>query len=363
MAGGAERVICDICSYFADRRGHEVFLLTFDRPGASPFYPLSRNVTLIQLGIGDTRAPTSLWLLLRRIAALRKEVRGLAPDVAVGFMYSMFVPMALALVGSGIPLIASEHIVIDYYRTRRKQFALFMAAVPFIRLITVLSPSVANGYPKSIRRKMVVVTNPVSPIFQSTTATDNDEDPHRILAVGRFSRRKDHSTLVAAFASIADEFPDWSLRIVGDGTLRTTVQQDAERLGLQNRISLPGIVSDIPSEMAQASLFALASQYESFGLVFVEAMACGKATVAFADCQGANEIIDHNETGVLVEVRNFDRVGAMAESLRFLMANQRERRNMGQRAKARVFERFSIDRVCERWEEILRSAVLPRVEM
>lgn len=362
-AGGAERVICDVCSYLVDRCGHEVFLLTFDRPGASPFYPLSRNVTLIQLGIGDTRAPTSLPLLLRRIVALRKEVRNLAPDVVVGFMYSMFVPMALALVGSGIPLIASEHIVMDYYRTRRKQFALFIATVPFIRLITVLSQSVATGYPKCIRRKMVVVTNPISPVFQSTAETRNGEDLHRILAVGRFSRRKDHSTLVAAFAAIADEFPDWSLRIIGDGDLRATVQQEVERFGLQNRVSLPGIVSDIPSEMAHASLFALTSRYESFGLVFAEAMACGKATVAFADCQGANAIIDHNETGVLAEVRGPDRVRAMAESLRFLITNERERRNMGQRAKAKVFERFSIDRVCERWEEILRSAALPKVKM
>lgn len=360
-AGGAERVICDICSYLADHRAHEVFLLTFDQPGASPFYPLSRKVILIQLGIGDTRAPTSLPVLLRRIAILRKEVRRLSPDVAVGFMHSMFVPMALALAGSGIPLIASEHIVVDYYRTRRKQFALFMTAVPFIRAITVLSEPVANGYPKYIRRKMVVVTNPVSPVFQLAAEAGHYKDLHRILAVGRFSRRKDHLTLVAAFASIAGDFPDWSLRIIGDGALRVAVQQEVERLNLQHRISLPGIVSDIPDEMNQASLFVLASKYESFGLVFVEAMACGKATVAFADCQGANEVIDHNETGVLVQARDFDRVDALAASLRFLMVNESERHKLGQQARARVFQRFSIDRVCERWEEILRGAALPKV--
>lgn len=360
-AGGAERVICDVASYLSDKRGYDVCLLTFDRPGATPFYPVSRKVRLIQLGIGDTHAPTSLSVLLRRIVVLRKTVKRLAPDVVVAFMYSTFVPMALALAGSGIPLVASEHIVMDYYRTRRTQFALFLAAVPFIRVITVLSHSVASRYPRWIRRKMVVVTNPVSPEFQLIAATGHNEETRRILAVGRFSQRKDHSTLVAAFASIANEFPDWCLRVVGDGALRSKVQSEVERLGLQHRISLPGIVSNIPQEMSQASLFALASRYESFGLVFVEAMACGKATVAFADCQGANEVIEHNETGLLVDVASSDRTGAMAQGLRFLITNEQQRRGMGQRAKARVFERFSIERVCGRWEEILHSVVPPKV--
>lgn len=359
-AGGAERVISDVCSYLADQRGHEVFLLTFDQPGAAPFYPLSQNVGLIQLGIGNTRAPTSLPLLLRRIRALRKKVREIAPDVVVAFMYSMFVPMALALVRSGIPLIASEHIVIDYYRTRRKQFALFLTVVPFIRFITVLSPMVASKYPKWIRRKMVVVTNPVSPTFQRSVTTGDAKDPRTILSVGRFSSRKDHSTLVAAFASIANEFPDWSLRVVGDGVLRPSVQQEVERLGLTHRVALPGIVEDIPREMANASFFALASRYESFGLVFVEAMACGKASVAFADCQGANEVIDDNETGVLVKVHGYDRVAALTHGLRYLMKNEQQRRSMGQKARGRVFERFSIDRVCERWEEILADATFTK---
>ena len=330
--------------------------MTFDHPEAAPFFPLSRNVTLIQLGIGDTRAPTSLPLLLRRIGALHRSVRRVAPDVVIAFMHSMFVPMALALAGSGIPVVASEHIVADYYRTRRIQLALFVAAMPFIRLVTILSDSVARSYPKSIRRKMVVVTNPISPMFQEAVARSDGKDPHRILSIGRFSKRKDHTTLLAAFASIADEFPDWSLRIVGEGILRPTLQREVERLGLQHRVSLPGVVSDIPHEMSQASLFALASRYESFGLVFAEAMACGKASISFSDCQGANEVIVDKETGLFVAATDSNRVAALAEGLRYLMSHEAERHRMGQRARRQVFRRFSIDRVCGRWEEVLRDA-------
>lgn len=203
---------------------------------------------------------------------------------------------------------------------------------------------------------MVVVTNPLSPMFQCSRAANGYDDPRTILSVGRFSSRKDHSTLVAAFASIANEWPDWSLKVIGDGPLRPGVQREVERLGLEHRVVFPGLVDDIPREMTSASFFALASRYESFGLVFAEAMACGKASIAFADCQGANEVIDDNETGVLVKVQGHDRVTALANGLRYLIENEQRRRDMGQKGRDRVFERFAIDRVCERWEEILSDA-------
>jgi glycosyltransferase involved in cell wall biosynthesis len=153
---------------------------------------------------------------------------------------------------------------------------------------------------------------------------------------------------------LADEFPDWKLRILGNGVLRSEIETEVERLGLQDRVSLPGVVADVASEMAGASFFALASRYESFGLVFAEAMACGKASVAFADCQGANEIIDHNETGLLVEGVN--RVEAMADGLRRLMVNAEERDRMGTLARQSVSRRFSIDLVCARWDQVLVEA-------
>lgn len=357
-AGGAERVICDVTSYLADRRGHEVSLLTFDGEGEEPFYPVSRAVQPIRLAIGDTRSSTSLPIFLRRTWALRRAVLMHSPDVVVAFMHSMFVPMAFALPGTGIPVIASEHIVRDYYRSRRAQLALFALAMPFLRCVTVLSDSIARGYPRWIHRKMIVVTNPISPAFLREPPLEGSKDACLILSIGRFSRRKDHATLLAAFASLAEEFPQWSLRILGDGVLRPAIQAQVERLGLQDRVSLPGAVADVAGEFANASFFALASRYESFGLVFAEAMACGKASIAFVDCQGANELVEDGKTGLLVD--GPDRIQAMAGGLRRLMMDPEAREAMGKRARHGVFRRFAIDRVCDRWEEILQGATRNR---
>lgn len=358
-AGGAERVVCDVCSYLADHSGHEVFLLSLDAPGAEPFYPLSPRVRLLQLGLGDPAAPTSLSQLYKRVIALRRVIKAEVPDVAVGFMHSMFVPMAFALAGTSIPVVASEHIVMSHYRNRRAEFALFMAAVPFIDRITVLSASVAQNYPNWIQRKMVPVTNPVSPAFQQHQKHDADMDSYRILSIGRLAEQKDHVTLLRAFALLAQEFPDWTLRILGEGALRPLLESEVRRLSLEGRVTLPGVVTDVGKEMTEASFFALASRYESFGLVFAEAMACGKASVAFADCQGANEVIEHGKTGILVS--GAQREDAYAQGLRRLMANRDERERMGNLAKRRVFERFAIDLVCAQWEEVFHSVQHPPI--
>lgn len=353
--GGAERVICDVCSFLAEQGGHEVSLLTFDLPGSLPFYSLSPRVRLLQLGLGNPAAPTSLVQLLQRMAALRRVVKVQNPDVVVAFMHSMFIPMAFALAGLKFPLIASEHTTATHYRRRWVEFALFMGSVPFVDRITVLSDLVAKSYPLWVRRKMIAVTNPISPAFLRVTLDSADGNSMRILSVGSFSTSKDHITLIRAFGSLADDFPEWSLRILGDGVLRPELEREIKKLELVGRVSLPGVVTDVGKEMANASLFALASNYESFGLVFAEAMACGKAPIAFADCLGASEIIDHEKTGLLLA--GGDRVKVMADGLRRLIVNKEERDRMGANGRQSVFRRFSIELVCARWEQLLGEAI------
>ena len=115
-AGGAERVICDVCSFLAEQGGHEVSLLTLDSPGTPPFYSLSPRVRLLQLGLGDPAVPTTLVQFFRRMVSLRRVVKSQNPEVVVSFMHSMFIPMSFALAGLKVPLVASEHTTATHYR-------------------------------------------------------------------------------------------------------------------------------------------------------------------------------------------------------------------------------------------------------
>src|SRR5688500_5946806 len=105
--GGTERVLADLTSALAGR-GHAITVLSFDRPGVEPFYTFDRTVRRISLGIGDVGRGTRPGEAIRRVLGLRRLAREVKPDVAVGFMHSAYIPLGLALVGTGVPVIASE---------------------------------------------------------------------------------------------------------------------------------------------------------------------------------------------------------------------------------------------------------------
>ena len=93
--GGAERVFTDIVHYLV-RVGYDVTVVTFDGECDESFYPL-RDVRWIRLAIGNPQATAKLYETCARMFALRRVISDVAPDVVVGFMHSMYVPLALAL--------------------------------------------------------------------------------------------------------------------------------------------------------------------------------------------------------------------------------------------------------------------------
>lgn len=354
--GGAERVLTVVASGLA-AKGHDVRVLTFDVPGGSSFYRMDSRVRRISLGLGPTDRRMGWKHFLARIRALRRVVRSEKPDVAVGFMHSMFVPLAFSMVGLRTPLVASEHIVPEYYRDRRAQYGLFMLGCLLATRVTVLSAAVRELYPRFLRTRMVPMPNPA--VFFDARDVDADDDPttKTVLSVGRLEPQKDHATLIAAFARAANRFPDWNLRIVGEGSLRGQLEGMVSDLDLDGRMALPGTTADIEAEYARASLLAVPSRFESFGMVTAEAMAVGLPVIGFADCPGTNELIAHGANGWLVHVpRGEDRVSAYAHGLSTLMGDSALRQRLGTEGRRSV-RRFHPDDIVSSWERLLKDMV------
>ncbi len=347
--GGAERVLANVAGALV-LRGHEVTLLTFDRVTDKDFYPLDSRIKRVKLEIGNAAGRSTLFETIRRIVALRRVAKCIQPEAAIGFMHSAFVPLGLALVHTGIPVLASEHIVFGHYRTRRFQGLLLGLGALLADRMTVISENIRSTFPAFVARRMVVVTNPVYP-------TRGQADPvggadKILLSVGRLEAQKDQRTLVAAFSQLRADFPEWRLRIVGEGELRPQLERQIAALGIGGRVDLPGSTDLIEEEYVRAQLFVIPSTYESFGLVTAEALAQGLPAVGFADCPGTNELIQPGVNGVLAQ--GADRVAALAASLRTMMSSPDLRLRYGKTAPATVV-RFSIDSVTDRWERVLRS--------
>lgn len=353
IKGGAERVLADVTSGLADRE-HTVSVLTFDSQDGNSFYQLNNNVTRICLGIGNTQRKATLVETWQRIIALRNRIKHENPDVVIAFMHSMFIPTAFALIGTGIPVIASEHIVPAHYKTRPVQLTLLLLSSMFVRKITVLSDSVKASYPRFFHKKMIAIANPVSQPAVMAKPQGNNIDRKIILNVGRLDPQKNQKTLIKAFKQLETKHPDWDIRIMGDGPLRSELETLIKQLQLQERVFLPGTTPDIASEYQKAHIFALPSNYESFGLATAEAMSHGLPAIGFADCPGTNELITHDQNGILVA--GLGNVSFFAAALDELMSSPDLRACLGNTAQHRI-EPFLPDRIVNQWEKVIFSVL------
>lgn len=351
--GGAERVLVDVASELAVR-GHKVIIVTNDREESTPYYPLHHSIELCRLGIGDTAKVTTLLGAMRQLTVFRRTIKKLKPDIVVSFMHSSYVPMGIALALTGFPLIASEHISSEHYRKRPVELLLMNITPLFVRRITVVSDQIRASFGPWLRRRMLVIPNPVRMTNVACRSREIGVRKERLLlSVGRLEPQKDQKVLISAFAMIAEEFPSWKLRILGEGVLRSALASQIAEAGLAERIELPGATQEISVHYGAADLFVLPSRYESFGLATAEALLHGLAVVGFADCSGTNELIRDRENGRLVVGE--DRIASLAKVLRELMSDAAERKRLSEAPRDWLVEKYDIAGVVDQWEDLLHE--------
>lgn len=130
-----------------------------------------------------------------------------------------------------------------------------------------------------------------------------------ILMVSRFSQQKDHVTLLKAFAKI--KLTNVRLLFVGDGELKESAMRLSSNLQIKNKVDFLGYRNDVYSIMKMTDVIVQSSFWEGFGLVVVEAAACGKPVVG-SDVQGMRELL-HNE--LRFPVQNVNQLVLMLERL------------------------------------------------
>ncbi|OYW52276.1 MAG: hypothetical protein B7Y80_20200 [Hyphomicrobium sp. 32-62-53] len=357
--GGAERVFCGVVNGLSDR-GHDCVVVTFDDGQEEFFYQLHSSIEIERLSASTPGRSTPRRNLPRIMKSTRKIAQRYKPDAAVAFMHSTYVPVAFAFAGTGVPLVVSEHTSAAHYSGRPLQRRLARVAQQMAYAKTVVSTQVYEEHPKSWRKNLHVLANPVD-LTEYAAAQRNFPSDGLILCLGGLRPEKDQLTLISAFDRVASEFPEWRLRLVGDGTERPAIEARIAQSQYRSRIELPGVIRDVAGEYAKASIVAMPSRYESLGLVAIEAMASGRPVVGFADCAGAATLIQHGVNGLLAEA-GVDRARSLAESLRTLMADRGLCIAMGMRAPPTI-QHYSIDAIVGQWEGLLLAAATSRANV
>ncbi|MCU1268095.1 MAG: glycosyl transferase group 1 [Acidobacteria bacterium] len=164
--------------------------------------------------------------------------------------------------------------------------------------------------------------------------------------VGQLTPRKGQLELLRAFAASLNEVPSATLLIVGaplfngDGEYEKRLKATVRELGIAASVRMLGARSDVPAIMQSLDLLVINSSAEPFGLVAVEAMACGTAVLATAT-GGLPEIIDHDRTGWLVPVKD---ERSLAAAIVNLARQPALRARLADQARKSVGARFDADR-------------------
>ncbi|GAB3956627.1 glycosyltransferase [Micromonospora vulcania] len=163
------------------------------------------------------------------------------------------------------------------------------------------------------------------------TVAPSGRDNRIVVTAGRLDPIKRYDRLIAAFARVAGDHPDWKLRIYGDGPQRPALAAQIRELGMADQVQLMGRREDMATEWVKGSIAAVSSERESFGMTIVEAMRLGLPVVS-TDCPvGPREIIQHGVDGLLVPMDDID---AYAAALRSLMRDEGLRARLAQSALA-----------------------------
>jgi glycosyltransferase involved in cell wall biosynthesis len=365
MAGGVERVLTLKANYFAEHFGYDITIILTEGKDKPLFYPLSNKIKVINLNIGfeelwSCSFVKKIFVYLKKQRqfkkALTRELMRLRPDITISLLRREI--NFLNDIKDGSRKIGELHVNRANYRNFevndsnffKNLFAKFwmhslVAKLKKLDRFVVLTEEDKDAWPEL--KNICVIPDPLS--FLPTKYSELKE--RRVIDVGRYVYQKGFDLLLQAWSKIEKLYPDWQLVIFGDGD-RTPYENQMKALGIDdNRCHLNGPTSNVQHEYINSSIFVFSSRFEGFGMVLVEAMACGLPVVSF-DCPcGPKDIIKDGEDGILVENGNIE---LLASSLSILINDESLRKSMS-KAGQKNAQRFNIVHIAEQWRDLFES--------
>lgn len=341
-SGGAERVVSLLADKMAEQ-GHQIQILCLKFNDV--YYQTSEKIKVVLVKQHIRNNVSELFWLRRYV---KKE----NPDVVIAFTEGVYCFTICALLGSGIPIIASERLDPAAMSATRK--ILKRIFLPYVDWLVVQTKKIKEYFPPKIQRKTSIIYNPVNEeVFNTPSNISCLQKENRIISVARLYPQKNQQMMIRAFAHIADQYPDWKLVIFGEGPLREELESLVESLGMKDRVLLPGRTEHVIDELRKSKIFCLSSDYEGMSNSMIEAICVGLPIVS-TNVSGTNEFVHNNINGFVVDVNDID---SLSSKLSFLIRSENQRNIMADNNK-KMASSFCMASILNNWYNVINHVIL-----
>lgn len=344
--GGLVRVISIKANSLSKIFGHEIHILTHNE-NHSLFYEFNKDIGLHNMVLKGK----GLKLLFSYRKELKKQISTINPDLIVvcdglkGFFIPWFcinkIPIIFEVHGS---IFNSENEIKNNLINKIKQYIGIafkkLAARNFTKIILLSEESAKEWNLKNSK----IIPNPL----WFNTITTSKLDHKTAITVARHSHEKGIDRLLLIWQKVILIHPEWTLDIYGESEANLRYQGMAKELKIESRVNFHEPVLSIIEKYQNASLCLMASRFEGFPMVLLEAMSCGLPCIAF-DCPcGPRSLIFNDENGLLIENHNID---AFSESVIQLINDENKMKRLGENAVFSV-QKYNLDDIMAQWNKL-----------
>jgi len=256
---------------------------------------------------------------------------------------------AIAARLAGVPLVVCTRHSAPPPRRKARSYKLEYMVRPLTHHYIAVSQSVMQAavrIGRVPRNRVTTIYNGIN-MSKFRPAAPGTDTPN-LICVARLSREKAHAVLLDAARRLLADGVKFRLRIVGDGPIRSALEQQRARLGIEETVEMLGARDDVPALLRNADLFVLPSSTEGLPMTIIEAMASALPVVA-TRVGGVPELVKPGVNGLLVPPQDPD---ALASALRKLIEDSRLRHDMGAAGRRFAEENFDIRVTAQKHENL-----------
>ena len=339
--GGAARVMSVLANYLEDNDIDIEILSFLDMDGK---YKVNENV---KYSIIKCKSKNNVLKKLERILKLRKLLKKSKESTVIAFEYFVNMQTIIANMFLKNKLIISERADPNFTGNKVGIKQLRNILYRYANALVCQTPDAKAYFPKKVQDKAVIIPNPITPNLPERYTGERKKE---IVNFCRIEHPKNLPLLIDAFEMINKEYPEYKLKIYGNGNAENEIREYVNQKHLQEKVEINDFAQNIHKEVIESAMFVSSSNHEGISNSMIEAMGIGLPTICTdCPCGGAKMMIENNVNGILVPVGDKE---ALYRAMKKIIENPEFAEEISKNA-VKINERLKQDKICKMWMELM----------